>query len=163
MNPVYLLTVRPLLALSLMCSQLTAPATITCRLNIELWTVNSNVGLNLSVFDAATSLEQAETPNTQPTEKKDGDVSPPSPSPSTPSFTGRMLPSCTPSSALFSTNNGIYVIRPSGPSLQAIELPSGMFIFVPSTFDPTPRKYILDFYILSSLGMGTGFTLTRLR
>jgi hypothetical protein len=152
--------------------QLTAPATITCRLNIENWSAGNNVGLNLSIFEASTSLEPAE-PSEHTTEKDEtqplqsaGSDSAPAPPP----LTARMLPSCTPSSALFSTNNGIYVIRPSGPSLQAVELGTGQYLLVPSTFEPTARRFVLDVHILSSAGGeggggdgGTAYRLTQLR
>lgn len=123
------------------------------------------MGLNLSIFEALSSLEPGESSE----EKKDdiqtqsiSDSSTPSP----PLHVGaKMLPSCTPSSALFSTNNGIYVIRPSGPSLQAVGLSAGQYILVPSTFEPTPKKFILDVHILSSTGGegDTSYRLTQLR
>jgi hypothetical protein len=76
-----------------------------------------------------------------------------------------MVPSCTPSSALFSTNDGVYVIRPSGPSLQAIELPAGQYAIVPSTFEPCSRRFLLEVFVASSLGAQASgaYELTRLR
>jgi hypothetical protein len=169
-----------LFSLRLSLSQLTAPATITCRLNIENWSSTSNVGLNLSIFDALSSLEPAGDPSPEPQpqqqQSQEDPESQPQPRPESQSSVGRkLLASCSPSSALCSSNNGVYVIRPSGPALQAVELGIGQFLLVPSTFQPTVCRFILDLHILSSAsatgtgsggavaGEGTGYRLTQLR
>lgn len=165
-----------------------APATIICRLNIENWSTNNQEGLNISIFDATTSLEQT-NPNPTPSAPNDptnpsnlgegNNQQPPLPQENntnnnsttidtTPSprysFSGKMLSTCSPTNAFLSSNNGVYVIRPSGASIQPSELPAGRYLLVPSTFEPREKKYNLDVYVLSSLGQGAiGFNILKLR
>ena len=137
-----------------------APATIICRLNIDNWTTNIQIGLNISIFDANTSLEQStsiDTTSNNNNEVKDNDTSTAPAAPATttsPSIVSpkRMLTTCSPSNAIVSSNSGIYVIRPCGASIQAYELPAGRFLLVPSTFEPQEKRYTLEVYILSSVG-----------
>lgn len=141
-----------------------------------------HIGLNISIFDAKTSLEQSTTTpvsttlsttnettisnedsdnyNNNNTNNNNNTTS----QSSRYSFSGKMLSSCSPSNALISSNNGIYVIRPCGAAIEATELQTGRYLIVPSTFEPQEKRYNLDFYILSSLGpTSSDYSIIKLR
>ena len=142
----------------MLCAQLPQPGTLTCRLTIPA----AHLGLNVSIFDGALCS------NDQSVDIADEAVADPPGSTGSVDHIQPTLASlqaiCSPKSAIASSGNGVYIVRPVGASLQNIDLPAGVFLLVPSTFDPASCKYEFTVFISPiALCSMQGFGIKRIR
>jgi hypothetical protein len=142
---------------------------MTCRLNMSAAPMQ---GLNVSVFEGTGALV-GEIHVVEPAVESEagataaaldaGDGSGPATRSDAHAIYTSLQPSCSPKNALFSSGDGVYVVRPAGASIQNVELPAGTYAIVPSTFDPMCCKFDLNVYIGPITACGPGFGIKRIR
>ena len=122
------------------------------------------MGLNISIYNDSFLERKSVVPEGEGLSGDGGDKDTSSDEKSpVAEYTGLRL-DCGLKNAIASSNDGVYVVRPTGASLQNIELSAGTYALVPSTFDPLCCKYELVVYLSPSSGpRDCGFFVKRLR
>lgn len=125
--------------------QLPQDAVLCIRLNTAVNGGAVGAGLNISVYDISMSAHQNHSTTDQDSLPPPPDLTHTECSNAIKNMSG------TPREALLTSNDGVYVVRGTGAFIAPAVLKSGTYAIIPSTFNPTSCKFIMDVYVTPSV------------
>lgn len=153
--------------------QVSEDAVLSARLNVAVNCGKVGVGLNLAVFRLPAS--DTDTVSTSlPANDEDKETSAAAHhTTSTPPATVAQVQghavysstlqtlSASPRSAVLTSNDGVYVVRPTGAFIAPTGLRAGTYLIVPSTFKQLTCKYTLEVYVTPAVASSKEFQLVK--